>query len=366
MTTQEKLYIEGMLVRIAEELQLSDTQYQRAKSEYESVGDWLDRPQSPFHGRQPLIYPQGSMALQTTVRPKDHVEYDLDLVMRLDNWTGTIADYHATLKSELQKYAAQATTQDVKVSSKSRCVRLEYTKSFHLDVVPSREKAHPSTTAIEVPDKTITRWLFNNPLKYQQWFEEKCKVRRMVMAEARQQAPLPPNSSAREKAPLKSAVQLLKRRRDRWYASENQHDEAPPSIVVTTFAAEHYDGVDNVADTLDSISNQLANVCSSWRPKLFNPAVEGEDFLQDWSSAKLKLMHQFATRLTWELGELTKGGPNAQKLLEDMFGEPVKAAFLKLAEDSKRQADSGGLRVNSAGYLGVAGAAVKPHTFFGK
>jgi hypothetical protein len=366
VTAPEKLYIEGMLVRIAEELQLSDTQYQRAKSEYESVGDWLDRPQSPFHGRQPLIYPQGSMALQTTVRPKDHFEYDLDLVMRLDNWTGTIADYHATLKSELQKYAAQATTQDVKVSSKSRCVRLEYTKSFHLDVVPSREKAHPSTTAIEVPDKTITRWLFNNPLKYQQWFEEKCKVRRMVMAEARQQAPLPPNSSAREKAPLKSAVQLLKRRRDRWYASANQPDEAPPSIVVTTFAAEHYDGVDNVADTLDTISNQLVKACSSWQPKLFNPAVEGEDFLQGWSPAKLKLMHQFATQLTWELGELTKGGPNAQKLLEDMFGEPVKAAFLKLAEDSKRQADSGGLRVSSAGYLGVAGAAVKPHTFFGK
>jgi len=306
------------------------------------------------------------MALQTTVRPKDRVEYDLDLVMQLDKWTGTIADYHATLQRELQKYASQATTQDVKVAGKSRCVRLEYSKSFHLDVVPARFELDGSRTAINVPDRDLTRWLLNNPIKYQAWFEAKCRVNKVVMAEAREQAPLPPNSSAKEKAPLKSAVQLLKRRRDRWYAEQKREPEAPPSIVVTTFAASHYDGVDNVADSVATLVQKLAGFGEYSKPKLMNPAVDGEDFLAAWSSLRLEVLRRFATRFVWEMNELMKGGPNAQKLLEEMFGEPVRAAFQKLAEDTKRQAEGGGLRVGATGLLGTVGTTVKPHTFFGK
>lgn len=366
VATQEKLFIEGMLVRIAEELQLSETQYQRAKTEYEKVGDWLDRPESPFRGLKPSIYPQGSMALQTTVKPKDHIEYDLDLVMQLDHWTPSIANYHDTLFRELQKYVARETKQDVKVESKARCVRLEYTKSFHLDVVPSRIDSGAHQTAIEVPDKEMTRWLPNNPLQYQRWFEDRCVVKKMVLSEARRQAPLPPNSAASDKAPLKSAVQLLKRRRDRWYADIGRDKEAPPSIVVTTFAAQYYEGVDNVFDTLHTAAVLLSKYGQSGRPTLMNPSVPDEDFMKDWSDVRLKLLRDFAAHLLAEVETLLRGGLNAQKLLKDMFGEPVDTAFVKLAEDTKRQADAGGLHVGPSGLLGTAGATVKPHTFFGK
>src|SRR5690606_33982842 len=144
-----------------------------------------------------------------------------------------------TLQSELHKYARSKGEQGPTVQTKPRCVRLQYTKSFHFDVVPATVDAKIGGTAIVVPDRELTRWRPNNPLLYQRWFEERCIVHRSVMAEARCQAPLPDNAGVRDKAPLKIAVQLVKRRRDRWYASRRRDNDAPPSIVVTTLAAEH-------------------------------------------------------------------------------------------------------------------------------
>jgi hypothetical protein len=186
------------------------------------------------------------------------------------------------------------------------------------------------------------------------------------MAEARQQAPLPPNADVRSKAPLKCAIQLLKRRRDRWYAALKRDKDAPPSIVLTTFAAEQYDGVDNVVDTLAAGAERLGEIGNRIKPSVHNPAVPGEDFLKDWPAERLKLMREFATALAREVGELLRGGPNALKLLEEMFGEQVQPAYKKFAEEVKRQASGGSLRVDAKGLLGATGAAVQPHTFFGQ
>lgn len=366
MISKEKLYSENLLGRIAEELQLSDTQYRRAKAEYARIGEWLSRPESPFHGLKPNIYPQGSMALQTTVRPKNRVEYDLDVVLQLDRWGRTIKDFHGALQDELQKFARNGNGQGPTLLSRPRCVRLEYTKSFHLDVVPARLNADAGETAIDVPDKELTRWLPNNPLQYRKWFEGRCAVRKLEMAEARRQAPLPDNVDARGKPPLKCAVQLLKRRRDRWYADKLRDKDAPASIVVTTFVGHHYDGVDNIFDTLTTAAIQLQAVGENSAPTLRNPAVPTEDLLAGWAKERLKLLREFGSQLAREMNDLALGGPHAVKLLEEMFGEPVKVAYTKLAAEMKRLGDSGGLRASSTGLLGATGALVQPHTFFGE
>ena len=75
----KKRQIVGLLERICQKLELTETQYETAKSRYEAVGKWLSESLDPFV-RESTIYPQGSMSIGTTIRPLSAEEYDLDLV----------------------------------------------------------------------------------------------------------------------------------------------------------------------------------------------------------------------------------------------------------------------------------------------
>lgn len=362
--------LDDVLNRVAKELQLTDTQYARAKSEYNKVGEWLDRPQSPFHGLSPKIYPQGSMALRTTVAPKNGTEYDLDLVLQLDDWRGTIKDLHGLLSNELHGYARHENKQEISVKSKARCARLAYSKSFHLDVVPARKDAARGRTNIEVPDKQLTKWLPNDPCGYLQWFEDRCVVRRMVLAEARQQAPLPANSEVQDKAPLKRAVQLIKRRRDRWYPANQQKTTLPASIVLTTVIAQAYEGGESTLSALEAGAAGIERLANAAPPSLLNPTNYDEDFCENWGWEQTYAFRQFAAALVADLQKLARAerasSEETSKILHLMFGEQVDNAYCLLAEDARRLREAGTLRVSQAGTIGATGASVQRHTFFGQ
>lgn len=77
--TSVETQIDDLLARIAEELQLDKTRYSHAETSYGAVGAYLDNHQ--VVGRfKPTIYPQGSMRLNTTVKPMTGDEFDLDFV----------------------------------------------------------------------------------------------------------------------------------------------------------------------------------------------------------------------------------------------------------------------------------------------
>lgn len=80
LTRSAILDLDYLLKQIIEDLQLTPTQYREAVEHYEAVGRYLDHPRSPLAHLRPQIFPQGSMALQTTVKPIGRQEYDLDLV----------------------------------------------------------------------------------------------------------------------------------------------------------------------------------------------------------------------------------------------------------------------------------------------
>ena len=67
--------------KLADELNISEAMGKRAVSGYENVGSWLD---SDDFATQTVVYPQGSFALGTVIKPlsggdEEH-EYDIDLV----------------------------------------------------------------------------------------------------------------------------------------------------------------------------------------------------------------------------------------------------------------------------------------------
>lgn len=80
----DKIQRNELIKSIIESLELPDSAYEKAKSRYENVGEWLGRDESLCRGNAPHIFPQGSFRLGTVIRPLDESEtYDLDLACNL-------------------------------------------------------------------------------------------------------------------------------------------------------------------------------------------------------------------------------------------------------------------------------------------
>ena len=63
--------LDFLLAKIVLALQLTDTQIARMESAYRALAAWLEHPDSPLAIYRPLlVYPQGSAAIGTTVRPR--------------------------------------------------------------------------------------------------------------------------------------------------------------------------------------------------------------------------------------------------------------------------------------------------------
>ena len=68
---------------LADEIDVPPSRYREATERYEAVGAWLDADGSELARYQPSIYPQGSFALGTAVKPLGDEEYDVDTVCLL-------------------------------------------------------------------------------------------------------------------------------------------------------------------------------------------------------------------------------------------------------------------------------------------
>ena len=73
-----KSAINELYRRYAIAIDISDEMFEKAVGEYKALGKWIDQETPDY---KISIYPQGSFALRTVVRPiSDEDDYDLDLV----------------------------------------------------------------------------------------------------------------------------------------------------------------------------------------------------------------------------------------------------------------------------------------------
>ena len=83
--------LDDLLERICLKLQLSPTQHKLAEDRYMAIANWLEVEGSPLQALLPIIYPQGSLRIGTTVKPWARQEYDLDFVCELQaDWRQTL------------------------------------------------------------------------------------------------------------------------------------------------------------------------------------------------------------------------------------------------------------------------------------
>ena len=349
-----------LLEGICRAIQLSPALYEDAESKYEAVADWLARAGSPLARFDPEVFPQGSIRIGTTVRPRGQDEYDVDLVLLLSTAIDDAMHLYELVRNRLLAHRTYARI----LEEKKRCLRLNYAGQFHLDVLPARPAFRLGGTRLWVPDKQLRGWSVSDPKGYASWFlgiAEGARDRILAKTE-----PLPEFKSAEEKSPLQRTVQLLKRRRDVYFGGD---DDAPRSVVLTTLAARHYRNQQTVlatlVDTLELIWAEIQRTQGILAVP--NPTLPQEDFADAWNVDSYARFVRFVRDFRAELVRL--GSPqnmeNMAEQLAEMFGEkPTDAAYREYGKLLQARAGAGRLYVGVAG-VGTAASrkAVRPPPF---
>lgn len=322
-----------LLELIAEQLDISESSYEKAVGRYKSIGRWLERKESRVAEFKPEIFPQGSMLLGTVTKQVNGEEsYDLDSVCKLSIAVNqmTQEQLKTIIGLELADYAT-ANNMTSEPEEKQRCWQLNYADSanFHIDVLPAipgtesrrkyllDENVDPAwvETAILITDnrhesyrKIDDNWPHSNPKGFAGWFfkrmEKQFEERQKVLAEKLglkvEEVP-----RWRVKTPLQQAIQILKRHRDIMFLDDSENQ--PISIIITTLAAKAYDGEGNLLAALLKIAQGMGDEIEErdgvkWVP---NPVDPRENFADKWIKKphRQEVFYKWLDQLRFDISE---------------------------------------------------------------
>ena len=382
VTASANRELDEILDLIGVSVQLTPAQFEKAETSYHAVADWLGAPGSEVRQFHPEIFAQGSLRLDTTVRPLSHTEFDLDLacLVQISDRVSPAVVYDLLLK----RMRAHGTYEKLIVEM-PRCIRLDYSGDFHLDIVPAvpDPACPPGATCMKIPDRPLRVWRDTNPKGYAAWLEVQSAKRKLFEKSAARFSasvePLRGPAPAYLKPPLKLSVQLFKRWRD--LAFRGRDKLAPSSIVLTTLSGILYEGESHPTDALVTILDGIYEwSLRADQIELFNPANPVECITDRWKdnpeAYDAFIAEVYALRVA--MHKLVEGSryPDMIDDLKEMFGDwPVARAFTTFAERRKAASDGGKLLMERAtGALSVAAtpaAAPAPfvksrgHTFHG-
>lgn len=243
------------LEEIIKKIDITDTMAENAEQKYKAVAKELCEK-----GLEVNIYPQGSFALGTVVRPftegKD-VDYDLDFICEVDK-----------IKQMTFPYDVKNSVGDIlkdsgrKVKEDDTCWTIDYANiqeniGFKLDIVPAvlEEKEFVNSlvingvnpqyanTAIAITNKigeSTYKWGNGNAKGYTKWFQDinepflrhKEEERKKIFESSIENIPNIP-----QKSNLQRVIQILKRHRDIYYYNIQEKDK-PNSAIITTLVAK--------------------------------------------------------------------------------------------------------------------------------
>lgn len=241
------------LEEIIKKIDITETMVENAKSKYKAVAKELSET-----GLEVDIYPQGSFALGTVVRPftegKD-VDYDLDFICEINKKRNDTTPY--MIKKSIGDVLINSGR---KVKEDDSCWTIDYANiqnniGFKLDIVPAVPEEqkeiiklikhgvpeHYASTAIAITNKNngLYEWSNGNAKGYTKWFQdinkpflEYKKAEKKGIFEANIEEV--PNIT--KKSNLQRVIQILKRHRDIYYYSIREKDK-PNSAIITTLVA---------------------------------------------------------------------------------------------------------------------------------
>lgn len=264
-------------MEILEGLDITYTMRTNAEEKYSAIASYLFD-----NGIDADIYPQGSFALNTVVRPSKQAEtlsYDLDVICQVntEDRDYTPQELWKLIKVTLE----QSELYKEKLTVHDECFTLTYSESggavFSIDLIPATHYVANTTTVLKFAEASFNpnvntainiakrsdngfTWINNDPKGYKLWFDNinapflamtKAKEGQVVLEslnesfmcfEAVEEIPDDAYHSS-----LQRVIQLLKAHRNNYYAKLELEDIKPISAVITTLVAiiaEDYENKD--------------------------------------------------------------------------------------------------------------------------
>lgn len=357
-----KELINEMLDRIIRKIDIGEEMFQAANTEYSDLGRWLDAQSEQY---AVTIYPQGSFALGTVIKPiSDKDDYDLDLVCEFEQQYGLTA---RQLKCDVVKpWLVNYRKLTGEIENKKRCWHVEYEElpSFHMDIVPAFKNHEGICITDHDEEKDEYAYIGSNPQGYAEWFFSRSEEQwKRLYEQYRKQNGIMHASADVEKldrfkvkTTLQKAVQLLKRHRDIMFKDNSK--QKPVSIIITTLAAQLFNGEDNVLDTVNHI---LANAEEYIKGNVVNgdysiknPSYPSENFADKWNEHPeraevfFRWLHQaqadFSSERFIAMDRIGMG-----TAIKKMFGESIgKTIIAELAEADRSAIKAGTMKVATA------------------
>ena len=299
-------------------LDLTHTQYKLATLRYKDMGEWLANGKyclgnkgKEQYLKNGYIYPQGSIRLETAVKPLGQNEFDIDLVFFTPNISSdTISPEF--LKKLIGDRLKEHTYYRNMLKETNRGWSINYPDEFHLDITPSLEKQdEPYNTSELVADSKLKNYMTANPQGYSKWFDYSAlqipicqQTRELFQSELlfKQECHVIKDSAiAIEDLPeqeptkllLKSIVQIFKRHRDIMFEGK---DNAPISVIITTLTTKSYlycikkynytNEYDLMLDTLRYMKKYIDIKCGLYW--IENPSIQSENFAEKWNEKPIK------------------------------------------------------------------------------
>jgi len=373
ITSDSYTQLEDTLAKMAEAAELDQTRWSRLKISYEAISKWLSEDLGFFGKVEIEIYPQGSVSIGTTTKPYGKTEFDLDVVIHIKKLS---SDYEPeTIFNEVVRRLNENETYKKMSEPKSRCVRLNYKGDFHLDVVPGCMVILYDDKLIDIPDQKNKIWLRSCPKRYQTWFLNIANKVQMTYLEKAYSANKVEIEEYVKKKPLQRAVQLIKMRRNIYFSEQTEN--APTSIILTTLAAQFYNGQASISETFEGIISQIRDHIQTFFPnkpfKLYNPVNPGENLADVWEAKPELYMNfiYFIERLymDWQKLKEAHGIEEEAKLIKGMFGEDSYIKAMEAKADTVNKQRDNGLGILPSGILIgneiKTKLPVKPNNFYG-
>lgn len=393
---EQKQQINDVLRKAVHEISISESQHEILVRSYEAVGNYLAENDAlkPYH---PEIHPQGSIRLGTAIKPiVEEDDLDIDLVCEFKNIPSTWTQKNLKeVVGDCLKGSKRYNDMIEKRDGGKRCWTLLYREGsesrYHMDILPAVvadnyglllerfDYKNYGQLAISITDKTWpnyatdtehTDWPHSNPFGYAKWFKGRCNPTILkTFCESVESAP----KYGASQSVLQDAVKILKRHRDLMFDGD---DDKPISIIITTLAANAYDGENNLFDALSRIVASMptyveSRIVNGKSVKYIpNPVDPTENFADKWvkEPRKEKMFYKWVEAVRAEVARIGNGDMRGLQVgLEALCGEKVsKRVFETIGRETKQIRDNGALKVGATGLLGSVGTKVAAHNFFGK
>jgi hypothetical protein len=367
--------LSALLDGTLEQLDIPRELHHQAVQQYHRVARYLG-VDDELSDEDVAIYTQGSFRLGTVVLPIGRTDYDIDLVFRL------ALALEQTTKQGLKDLAGHRLAGFVRdcaddrpcLSEGGRCWTLAW-NWFHLDILPAIPDVDSLPHGIRITDRTLRTWLRSNPIGYSGWFFNQMAKELFSLREAlakKRGVSIEDVKDWEVKTILQRVVQVLKRHRDLFFLAEP--DQKPPSILLTTLAAQAYRGEASLFEAVAHAAAAMPGLVESRDGKLWvpNPVQDEENFADKWE-AHPERYQQFVSwmghlKQDLEAAAEQRGPDRVVGRLVEGFGVEVKKAaeaFGLHYQDTRRT----GALLSAAGTGALVtsrGARVRDHTFYGK